>query len=43
MQDMKERIFSDEIKKLMPVLGRDTAERLAKAYLLAMKKQKSAL
>lgn len=40
MQDMKERIFSDEIKKLMPVLGRDTAERLAKAYLLGDEKTK---
>src|SRR3989344_1848812 len=34
MQDIKERIFSDEIKKLVPVLGKDTASRLAKAYLL---------
>jgi|GEM_PF-5573673 len=28
MIDTKERIFTDEVKKLVPVLGKDKAERL---------------
>lgn len=32
--EIKERLFSDEVKKLAPVLGKDTAERLSKAYLI---------
>jgi hypothetical protein len=34
MIEIKERLFSDEVKKLAPVLGRETAERLSKAYLI---------
>lgn len=34
MMELKERLFTDEIKKLMPVLGKETAERLSKAYLI---------
>jgi len=34
MIDTKERIFTDEVKKLVPVLGKDKAERLTRAYLL---------
>jgi len=30
----EEKLVADEIKKLVPVLGKKTAERLAKAYLL---------
>lgn len=32
--EMKERLVTDEIKKLVPVLGRENANRLSKAYLL---------
>jgi DNA-binding MarR family transcriptional regulator len=32
--DKEEKMISDEIKKLTPVLGRDTAIRLSNAYLL---------
>lgn len=35
MQDIKEKIFSSEIKNLVPVLGKENAVRLSKAYLLA--------
>jgi len=34
MIDTKERIFTDEVKKLVPVLGKDKAERLTRAYLV---------
>jgi len=34
MIDTKERIFTDEVKKLVPVLGKSKAERLTRAYLL---------
>lgn len=34
MIDTKERIFTDEVKKLVAVLGKDKAERLTRAYLL---------
>jgi hypothetical protein len=34
MIDTKERIFTDEVKKLVPVLGKDKAERLTRAYLI---------
>src|SRR3989344_4171688 len=34
MIELKEKLFSDEIKRLTPVLGRETAERLSKAYLI---------
>jgi len=34
MIDMHERLVSDEIKRLVPVLGKDTAGRLSRAYLL---------
>jgi len=34
MIDTKERIFTDEVKKLVPVLGKNKAERLTRAYLL---------
>ena len=30
----EEKLITEEIKKLMPVLGKETAERLGKAYLL---------
>jgi len=30
----EEKLITDEIKKLVPVLGKETAERLSKAYLL---------
>ncbi|MBI4173583.1 MAG: ATP-binding protein [Candidatus Aenigmarchaeota archaeon] len=35
IRDSEERLISKEIKKLVPILGRDNAVRLAKAYLLA--------
>ncbi len=31
----EEKLITDEIKKLIPVLGKETAQRLSKAYLLA--------
>ncbi len=34
MIDIKERLISDEIKRLAPVLGAERAEKLNKAYLL---------
>jgi hypothetical protein len=34
MMDLKERLISDEIKRLAPILGSERAERLNKAYLL---------
>lgn len=34
MIEIKEKLFTDEIKRLAPVLGKETAERLAKAYLI---------
>ncbi len=34
MMDLKERLISDEIKRLAPVLGSEKVERLSKAYLL---------
>ncbi len=34
MMQMQERIVSDEIKRLVPVLGRKTALKLSRAYLL---------
>jgi len=34
MKNREEKLISDEIKKLVPVLGKPTAERLEKAYLL---------
>lgn len=34
MIDTKERIFTDEVKKLVPVLGKDKADRLTRAYLV---------
>lgn len=34
MMDLKERLISDEIKRLAPVLGSEKAEKLNKAYLL---------
>lgn len=34
MMELKEKLFSDEIKRLTPILGRETAERLSKAYLI---------
>ena len=34
MIEIKERIFTDEIKRLSPMLSKQTAERLSKAYLL---------
>ncbi|MCX6816231.1 MAG: hypothetical protein NT120_05280, partial [Candidatus Aenigmarchaeota archaeon] len=33
--DYKEKLFSDEIRKLAPVLGRQNSERLSRTYLLA--------
>jgi hypothetical protein len=35
MIEFKEKLFTDEVKKLVPVLGKDRAEKLSKAYLLA--------
>ena len=32
--EIKERLFTDEIKRLTPILSKQTAERLSKAYLL---------
>ncbi len=34
MIEFKEKLFSDEIKRLKPILSNQTAERLSKAYLL---------
>ncbi|MBS3050905.1 MAG: DUF87 domain-containing protein [Candidatus Aenigmarchaeota archaeon] len=34
MIEIKERLFTDEIKRLTPILSKQTAERLSKAYLL---------
>lgn len=34
MMELKEKLFSDEVKKLAPVLGAETSERLSKAYLI---------
>src|SRR3989338_9168672 len=34
MIEIKERISTDEIKRLTPILTKETAERLSKAYLL---------
>jgi len=34
MIETKEKIFTSEVKKLIPILGRSTAERLSRAYLL---------
>ncbi len=34
MMDRQEMLVSREIKRLVPVLGRDTAEKISKAYLL---------
>ncbi|MFH1445322.1 MAG: DUF87 domain-containing protein [Nanoarchaeota archaeon] len=34
MIDIKERLFTSEVKKLIPILGRVNVERLSKAYLL---------
>jgi len=34
MMELKEKLFSDEIKRLTPVLSRETAERLSRAYLI---------
>lgn len=34
MIEIKEKIFSDEIKRLSPIMSKQTAERLSKAYLL---------
>lgn len=34
MIELKERLFTDEMNKLIPVLGKTTAERLSKAYLI---------
>ena len=34
MMELKEKLFTDEIKRLTPVLSRETAERLSRAYLI---------
>lgn len=34
MMEIKERLVTDEIRKLVPVLGKDNALKLSKAYLL---------
>jgi DNA-binding MarR family transcriptional regulator len=34
MMDLKERLFTKEVKKLAPVLGKESAARVSKAYLL---------
>lgn len=34
MIDTKERVFTDEVKKLVGVIGKEKAERLTRAYLL---------
>ena len=35
IMETRERIFTDEIKKLTPILGAETVSNLAKSYLLA--------
>jgi hypothetical protein len=35
MIDFKERMITGEIKKLVPILGKEKAERISRAYLLA--------
>ena len=34
MIEIKEKLFTSEVKKLIPILGRNTAEKLSRAYLL---------
>ncbi len=35
MPDYKEKIFSGEVKKLIPIIGKDGASRISRAYLVA--------